>query len=178
MAVINSRRMLGEHGKILKITSQRRAFLAFSQHPKWVYYAGKRKCGLLLWHHIYIYTPISKNVVGENDKWQLPNGNCTTERNCGFHIWYAKTMCSLRGAKLGSTTTVTKPPQICIFENEKQYFCTLCTWIFHLLTFWRRSRSFYDVKWPVLQFCERREHMMTNVQFCLVPSAGFNLIPG
>ena len=27
----------------------------------------------------------------------------------------------------------------------------LCTCIFHLLTFWRRSRSFYDVKWPVLQ---------------------------
>ena len=34
-AVINRRWMLGEHGKI-------------SQHPKWVYYAGKRKCGLLL----------------------------------------------------------------------------------------------------------------------------------
>ena len=25
--------------------------------------------------------------------------------------------------------------QICIFDNEKQYFCTLCTCIFHLLTF-------------------------------------------
>ena len=35
---------------------------------------------------IYIYTPISKNVVGENGEWQLSNGNCTTERNCGFHI--------------------------------------------------------------------------------------------
>ena len=30
------------------------------------------------------------------------NGNRTTERNCGFHIWYAKTMSSSRGAKLGS----------------------------------------------------------------------------
>ena len=46
------------------------------------------------------YTPISKNVVGENGEWQLSNGNCTTERNCGFHTWYAKTMSYSRGAKL------------------------------------------------------------------------------
>ena len=46
------------------------------------------------------YTPISKNVVGENGEWQLSNGNCTTERNCGFYIWYAKTMSSSRGARL------------------------------------------------------------------------------
>ena len=45
-------------------------------------------------------TPISKNVVGENGEWQLSNGNCTTERNCGFHTWYAKTMSSSRSAKL------------------------------------------------------------------------------
>ena len=32
---------------------------------------------------------ISKNVV-ENGEWQLLNGDCTTERNCSFHIWYAK----------------------------------------------------------------------------------------
>ena len=32
------------------------------------------------------HTPISKNVVGENGEWQLSKGNCTTERNCGFHI--------------------------------------------------------------------------------------------
>ena len=44
------------------------------------------------------YTPISKNVVGGNSESQLSNGNCTTERNCGFHIWYAKTMSSSRGA--------------------------------------------------------------------------------
>ena len=53
-------------------------------------------------------------------------------------------------------------PQICIFDNEKQYFCTLCTCIFHLLTFWRHSRSFYDVKLPVLQLCGRRDRMMVN----------------
>ena len=41
-----------------------------------------------------------KNVVGENDEWQLSNKDCTTERNCGCHIWYAKTMSSSRGAKL------------------------------------------------------------------------------
>ena len=56
------------------------------------------------------------------------------------------------------------------FDNEKQHFCTLCTCIFLLLTFWRRSRSFYDVKWPVLQMCGQREHMMTNVQFCFLVS--------
>ena len=80
--------------------------------------------------------------------------------------------------KATSTTTATKTPQICIFDNKKQYFCTLCTCIFHLLTFRRRSRSFYDVKWPVLQLCGRLE---TNIQFCLlmpIPSAGSNLIPG
>ena len=47
-----------------------------------------------------------------------------------------------------ATTTATKTPQICIFDNEKQYFCSLCTCIFHLLTFWTRPRSFYEVKWP------------------------------
>ena len=51
-----------------------------------------------------LYTPISKNVVGDNGEWQLSNENCTTERNCGFHIWYAKTMSSSRGAKLGSSS--------------------------------------------------------------------------
>ena len=40
----------------------------------------------------------------------------------------------------------------------------------------RRSRSFYDVKWPVLQLCGRREHIMTNVQFCLLISQA--LVPG
>ena len=45
--------------------------------------------------------------------------------------------------KATTTKTATKTQQICIFANEKQYFCTC---IFHLLTFLRRSRSFYDVK--------------------------------
>ena len=42
---------------------------------------------------LYLHTPISKNV-GENGEWQLSNGNCTTERNCGFHICKKKTMSS------------------------------------------------------------------------------------
>ena len=49
-----------------------------------------------------VNTLISKNVVGENGKWQLSNGNCTTKRNCGLHIWYAKTMSFSRGAKLAN----------------------------------------------------------------------------
>ena len=40
-----------------------------------------------------------------------------------------------QGASVTTTTTATKTPQICIFDNEKQYFCTLCTCIFLLLTF-------------------------------------------
>ena len=61
--------------------------------------------------------------------------------------------------------------QICIFDNEKQYFCTLCTCIFHLLTFWRRSRSFYDLTWNDL-FCSRVDdvsiwwQMLIFVFFC------------
>ena len=51
-------------------------------------------------HTIPMHTPISKTVARENGDWQLSNGNCTTEWNCGFHIWYAKKMSSSRGAKL------------------------------------------------------------------------------
>ena len=45
----------------------------------------------------------------------------------------------------------TKPPQICIFDNEQQYFCTLCTCTFHLLKtfsfFLRREMSCFAVVW-------------------------------
>ena len=37
--------------------------------------------------HFYdynIYIAISKNVVGENVTCQLSNGNCTTEKKCGY----------------------------------------------------------------------------------------------
>ena len=47
-----------------------------------------------------IRTPISKNVVGDSDEWQLSNGDYTTERNCGFYIWYAKRVSSSRSAKV------------------------------------------------------------------------------
>ena len=30
------------------------------------------------------YIAISKNVVRENDECQLSNGNCTTEKKCGY----------------------------------------------------------------------------------------------
>ena len=82
-------------------------------------------------------------------------------------IWKCNFVSAI-GSSATTTTTPTKTPLICIFDNGKQYFCALCTCIFHLLTFWRRSRSFYDVKWPVLQLFGRRQHMMTNVQFCLL----------
>ena len=73
------------------------------------------------------YTPISKNVVGENGEWQLSNGNCTTERNCGFHIWYAKTMSSSRGAKLGSLSNLDddgnkSPPKFAYLTMKNNIF--------------------------------------------------------
>ena len=39
-----------------------------------------------------------------------------------------------------------KPHKFAYLTMEKQYFCTLCTCIFHFLTFCRSSRSFHDVK--------------------------------
>ena len=33
-----------------------------------------------------MHIAISKNVVGENDECQLSNGDCTTERKCGYWI--------------------------------------------------------------------------------------------
>ena len=38
------------------------------------------------------YTPISKNVVGEIDECQLSNGDCTTEKKCGYWILIANNL--------------------------------------------------------------------------------------
>ena len=76
-----------------------------------------------------------------------------------------------------TTTTATKTPQICIFGNGKQYFCALWTCIFHLLTFWRRSRSSYDMKWPVVWTTWAYDDKCS-ILSSYVPSAVSNLIPG
>ena len=64
------------------------------------------------------------------------NGSCRMEiarpKGTVVSIFGMQKQCVLRVA-LDQTTT--KTPQICIFDNEKQYFCTLCTCIFHLLTY-------------------------------------------
>ena len=60
------------------------------------------------------------------------NGSCRTEIARPKGTVVSILMSSSRGAKL---TTATQTPQICMFDNEKQSFCTLCTCIFHLLTF-------------------------------------------
>ena len=60
------------------------------------------------------------------------NGSCRTEIARPKGTVVSTLMSSSRGAKL---TTATQTPQICMFDNEKQSFCTLCTCIFHLLTF-------------------------------------------
>jgi len=98
--------------------------------------------------------------VGQMRKWRSRKG-----------VW--RPLRNTRELKQPRRQREQKPPQICIFDNDKQYFCTLCTCIF---IFWH----FEDVKWPVLQLCGRRKHLMTNVQFLssYVPSAGSSLIPG
>ena len=63
-----------------------------------------------------------------------------------------------------TTTTITRTSQICIFYNEKQYFCTCDV---HFCTFHDRSRSFHDAKWPDLQLASWVDD----------ESAGSNLIP-
>ena len=95
----------------------------------------------------------------------------TQLQNRSFHV--AQERERLRNVKNENCTckaskTVVFPYQICIFDKEKQYFCTLCTCVLRFSTFHRRSSSFHDEKWPVLQLCGRREHMMTNVHICIL----------
>ena len=45
------------------------------------------------WRNFFMYTAISKNVVGENDECQLSSGDCTTERKCGY--WNKLRWCRL-----------------------------------------------------------------------------------
>ena len=63
---------------------------------------------------------------------------------------------------------------------KNSFFPRFARALFIFLPLWRRSRSFYDAKWPVLQLCGRREHMITkcSILSSYVPSAGSNLIPG
>ena len=110
----------------------------------------------------------SISQLAVSDESRFPRRIECTKRKFGFIKRVDKGWITTVKDLATTTTTATKTPQICIFDNGKQYFCTHYTCIFHLLTLWRRSRSFYDVKWPVLQLCGRRQHMMTNVQFCLL----------
>ena len=54
-------------------------------------------------------------------------------------LWY--------GAWKTETATTIRTSQICIFNNEKHQFCTLCTCASHFCTFCIRFRPFHDVKW-------------------------------
>ena len=56
---------------------------------------------------------------------------------------------SLQGSLRNYDDDGSKNITICIFDSEKQQFCTLCTCNFHFWTFRRCFRSFHDVKWPV-----------------------------
>ena len=51
-----------------------------------VWLIAQRTVKKKLCSHIHL---LPKNVVRENGEWQLSNRDCTNERNCGFHIWYA-----------------------------------------------------------------------------------------
>ena len=55
-----------------------------------------------------------------------------------------------------------------IMKNNSFARCARAFFIFW--TFQRPSHSFHDMKWVVLQLCGRREHLMTNVPFCLLTS--------
>ena len=64
------------------------------------------------------------------------------------------------------------------FFRHKFAYLTMKTIVLHALhvhfqfwTFRRRSRSFHDVKSPVLQMRGRRDHAMKNVQFCPISEA-------
>ena len=50
------------------------------------YFGCKYEHHYALLHLRVVDIPISEKVVGENGDWQLSNGECTTERNCGFLI--------------------------------------------------------------------------------------------
>ena len=134
--------------------------------------------------NVIVYTYFKTRCPRENGEWQLSNGNFTTTRNCGFLIWYAKRMGSLRGAKLGSSSNhddnVNKNlTNLHIGQWKTVFLHALYGYFssFHILKtfsfFQWREMTFLAVVWTTW-----REHMMTNVQFCLVPSTGSNLIPG
>ena len=120
------------------------------------------------------YTPISKNVVGENGEWQeiaRPKGTVVS-----------MLMSSSRGAKLGSLSkhdddSYTNSTNLHIWQWKTVFLHALHV---HFSSF-DILKTFSFFLWremTFLQLCGRREHIMTNVQFCLVPSAGFNLNPG
>ena len=77
-------------------------------------------CDLLLnrrtatWNLFVKYTPISKNVVGENGKWQSSKGNCSTERKCGFHI--------CKKAKMGLRVALKKPHRFAYLTMKNSIF--------------------------------------------------------
>ena len=75
-------------------------------------------------------------------------------------------------------TTATRTLQTCIFHNEKQLFCTLCTGNFHFCTFRSHSHTFHDVKLLVLPLCveDVGSDWTTNVQFGLLISEALILI--
>ena len=70
--------------------------------------------------------------------------------------------------------------QIPIHDCGKPQFCTLCTCTFHIRTFHSPSRSFDDVKSPVLQLCGRQEHAWRHIYdlSCDLWSPDSNLISG
>ena len=86
------------------------------------------------------------------------------------NVWSALGLWTTLGSLSNHVDDGNKNPTNLHIWQWKTVFLHALTCIFHVLTFWRRSRSFYDVKWPVLQLCGRREHMKTNVNFCLFMS--------
>ena len=102
----------------------------------------------------------------------MSNYHCEKIAKLGFGALFRRHE-GVGSFKATTTTTATRTLQICIFDNETQQFCTPCTCSFH---FRRCSRSFYDVKWPVLQlwaYDVKCSTLSANLW-----GAGSNLIPG
>ena len=92
--------------------------------------------------------------------WQLEISKFKSERLCDYLLQrrFYQAICSVIAA-IGSSSNPdddgNKNPTNLHIWQWKTVFLHALHVHFHLLIFSRRSRSFYDVKWPVLQLCGR-----------------------
>ena len=92
--------------------------------------------------------PFSPHAIS----WKNFYEDCRSDNSCG---------CRYHNRELKqSRKTATRTSQICMKNSSFARFT--CTCNFHFCTFHCRSHPFHGMKWPVLQLCGRREHLMSN----------------